>query len=76
MKDANRFWREEREEGAIYDTYLKKVTYRTISEVPSSNSLCNVISIKFLPIFHFICKDFKNRKFKDIQATAYKTQIK
>ncbi|XP_064616076.1 ral guanine nucleotide dissociation stimulator-like 1 isoform X2 [Liolophura sinensis] len=32
VKDANRFWREEREEGAIYDTYLKKVTYRTISE--------------------------------------------
>ena len=28
-----RFWREEREEGAIYNVYLKKVTYHTLSEV-------------------------------------------
>ena len=28
-----RFWREEREDGAIYNAYLKKVTYHTLSEV-------------------------------------------
>ncbi|XP_060590682.1 ral guanine nucleotide dissociation stimulator-like 1 isoform X2 [Ruditapes philippinarum] len=30
--DVTRFWREEREEGAIYNAYLKKVTYHTLSE--------------------------------------------
>ncbi|KAL4219215.1 Ral guanine nucleotide dissociation stimulator-like 1 [Mactra antiquata] len=30
--DVTRFWREEREEGAIYSAYLKKVTYHTLSE--------------------------------------------
>lgn len=31
--DVTRFWREEREPGAIYNAYLKKVTYHTLSEV-------------------------------------------
>lgn len=30
--DVTRFWREEREDGAIYNVYLKKVTYHTFSE--------------------------------------------
>ncbi|KAL5011520.1 hypothetical protein ScPMuIL_010071 [Solemya velum] len=30
--DITRFWREEREEGAIYHAYLKKVTYHTLSD--------------------------------------------
>lgn len=30
--DVTRFWREEREDGAIYNAYLKKVTYHTLSE--------------------------------------------
>ncbi|XP_021345418.1 ral guanine nucleotide dissociation stimulator-like 1 [Mizuhopecten yessoensis] len=29
--DVTRFWREEREEGAVYNAYLKKVTYHTLS---------------------------------------------
>ena len=31
--DVTRFWREEKEDGAIYNAYLKKVTYHTLSEV-------------------------------------------
>ncbi|KAH3792902.1 ral guanine nucleotide dissociation stimulator-like 1 [Dreissena polymorpha] len=30
--DVTRFWREEREEGAVYNVYLKRVTYHTLSE--------------------------------------------
>lgn len=30
--DVTRFWREEREEDAIYNVYLKKITYHTLSE--------------------------------------------
>ncbi|ESP00875.1 hypothetical protein LOTGIDRAFT_238436 [Lottia gigantea] len=29
QEDGNRFWREEREEGAVYMVYLKRVTYRS-----------------------------------------------
>lgn len=31
--DVTRFWREEKEKGAIYNVYLKKVTYHTLSDV-------------------------------------------
>ncbi|XP_048775777.1 ral guanine nucleotide dissociation stimulator-like 1 isoform X4 [Ostrea edulis] len=31
--DVTRFWREEKEDGAIYNVYLKKVTYHTISDL-------------------------------------------
>ena len=31
--DVTRFWREEKENGAIYNVYLKKVTYHTLSDV-------------------------------------------
>ncbi|KAK3088008.1 hypothetical protein FSP39_013341 [Pinctada imbricata] len=31
--DVTRFWREEKEEGAIYNVYLKKVTYHTLSDL-------------------------------------------
>ncbi|KAL3871362.1 hypothetical protein ACJMK2_039369 [Sinanodonta woodiana] len=30
--DVTRFWREEREEGAVYHAYLKKVTYHTLAQ--------------------------------------------
>ncbi|XP_052789709.1 ral guanine nucleotide dissociation stimulator-like 1 isoform X1 [Mya arenaria] len=30
--DVTRFWREERDEGAIYNVFLKRVTYHTLSE--------------------------------------------
>lgn len=36
--DVTRFWREEREDGAIYNVYLKKVTYHTLSENENKNS--------------------------------------
>nr|XP_022325977.1 ral guanine nucleotide dissociation stimulator-like 1 isoform X2 [Crassostrea virginica] len=31
--DVTRFWREEKENGAIYNVYLKKVTYHTLSDL-------------------------------------------
>ncbi|XP_062586095.1 ral guanine nucleotide dissociation stimulator-like 1 isoform X4 [Saccostrea cucullata] len=34
--DVTRFWREEKEDGAIYNVYLKKVTYHTISDLDHS----------------------------------------
>ncbi|XP_055898714.1 ral guanine nucleotide dissociation stimulator-like 1 isoform X2 [Biomphalaria glabrata] len=35
--DANRFWREEREEGAVYHAYLKKVTYLSQARLEDEN---------------------------------------
>lgn len=32
-QDGTRFWREEREEGAVYNTYLKRVTYLSPARV-------------------------------------------
>uniref|UniRef100_K1QEC3 Uncharacterized protein n=1 Tax=Magallana gigas TaxID=29159 RepID=K1QEC3_MAGGI len=34
IDDVTRFWREEKEKGAIYNVYLKKVTYHTLSDLP------------------------------------------
>lgn len=34
--DVTRFWREEKEKGAIYNVYLKKVTYHTLSDLDQS----------------------------------------
>lgn len=36
-QDGTRFWREEREEGAVYKAYLKRVTYLSQARV-SNNS--------------------------------------
>ena len=42
--DITRFWREEREEGAVYSVYLKKVTYHSFSQV---NKLKKKFEINF-----------------------------
>ena len=42
--DITRFWREEREEGAVYSAYLKKVTYHSFSQV---NKLKKKFEINF-----------------------------
>lgn len=36
--DITRFWREEREEGAVYSAYLKKVTYHSFSQLEDDNA--------------------------------------
>lgn len=43
--DVTRFWREEKEDGAIYNVYLKKVTYHTISDVSTGVKIrgCHVL---------------------------------